>query len=82
MKINKNQAIYAGDELVSEIFNPKAFINCNGKTSEQIANEIIKINNDKDLYNEMVSQPMFNNKNYINEKLDKVRNFLINIIEH
>lgn len=74
--------VYAGDELVSEIFNPKAFINCNGKTSEQIANEIIKINNDKDLYNKMISQQIFNNPNYINEKLDEVRNFLINIIEH
>lgn len=30
----------------------------------------------------MISQQIFNNPNYINEKLDEVRNFLINIIEH
>lgn len=74
--------VYAGDELVSEIFNPKAFINCNGKTPEQVANEIIKINNDKELYNDMISQQIFNNPNYINEKLDEVRKFIINIIEY
>lgn len=73
--------VYAGDKFVSKIFNPKAFINCNEKSVDQIVEQINKINNNKTLYDEMISQPMFNDSNYIENKLSEVKRFLINIIE-
>lgn len=73
--------VYAGDKFVSKIFNPKAFINCNEKSVNQIAEQINKINNNKELYDEMISQPMFNDSNYMKNKLSEVKHFLINIIE-
>ena len=74
--------VYNGDPLITEIFNPKSFINCEGKSIEQIVNEINNVSNDETLYKEMISQPMFNNQNYILDKLSEVKRFLINIIEN
>ena len=40
--------VYAGSENVTKWFNEKAFINCNGLTTEQSIDKILTIYNDKD----------------------------------
>ena len=76
--------IYYGSDYVKEIFDEKSFINCNNLSNEEILNKIIEIDNDDQLYNEMLNtQPLldldiqnkFNNKLY-----EFIKNILLNNI--
>lgn len=49
--------IYWGDETVVEEFNPKAFINANGMADDELLGIVAKIDGNKDLWCEIVSQP-------------------------
>ena len=50
--------IYWGDPGIENIYNPKAFINCNKYSSiDEILNIIKEIDNDDEKYIEMVTQP-------------------------
>ena len=54
--------IYWGNPLVSQEFNPKAFINCNDYQNFNDVIEVVKnIDNDDDLYLEYLSQPYLPN---------------------
>lgn len=49
--------IYWGNPLVEEEFNPKAFINANKLNDQELLKTISVVDNDDDLYEEMVNQP-------------------------
>lgn len=52
--------IYWGDETVSKLFNPEAFINCHDYPDmKSVAEEVARINEDDDLYIHMISQSIF-----------------------
>lgn len=72
--------IYYGSDYVKEIFNEKTFINCNNLSNEEILNKIIEIDNDDQLYNEMLNtQPLLDLD--IKNKFDKkLSDFIINIL--
>ena len=54
--------IYWGDPTIEETFNPKAFINCHNFPSlEEVVEEVKRIDNDDDLYRQMLSEPWFPN---------------------
>ena len=50
--------VYWGDPSVAESFNPKRFINANDMTLDQVLETVRKIDNDDNLWCEMVSQPV------------------------
>ena len=72
--------IYYGSDYVKEIFNEKSFINCNNLSDEEILNKIIEIDNDDQLYNEMLNtQPLLDLD--IKNKFDKkMYEFIKNIL--
>lgn len=73
--------IYWGDEQCEEIFNPKAFINVHKyKNLNEVLERIKEIDNNDELYLEMLSQPALISKqeNYTNKML-QLEDFLLNI---
>ena len=70
--------IYWGAERITEWFNQKAFINCNGMNEQEILEKIKEVDNDKDLYDYMIHQnPLkfdFDYYEYFVKKLDKFIN--------
>ena len=74
--------VYFGSSNITEIFNPKAFINVGDFSSFDAAiDRILEIENDDELYLEMLRQPIFNNPKYPQEKYDELENFLCHIID-
>ncbi len=59
--------IYWGDPQITEYFNEKAFINANGKTIEQVIEEVKRIDNDDDLYMEMLLQNPIKDRTLLSE---------------
>lgn len=56
--------IFWGDKTVNRDFNSKCFINCNDfKNFNEVIKRVIEIDKDDKLYEEMLSQPWYNNKN-------------------
>lgn len=54
--------IYWGDPDIGKIFNPKAFINCHDfQTLEEVVEEVKKVDQDDELYRQMLSEPWFPN---------------------
>ena len=52
--------IYWGNPLIEADFNSKAFINChNYKSFDEVVDVISKLDNDEELYNNMLMQPAF-----------------------
>ncbi len=75
--------IYWGDPLIENFFNPKAFINANNKSFDEIVKIVEHIDNNDELYCEMISQPHLTEQqkeNFINEK-EKFQQFLANIFD-
>jgi len=67
--------IYWGDPDVDLVVNPKCFINCNDFTSlDEVLQKIKEINNNDDLWCEMVSQPWFTEKQ-IKERTRRNKNY-------
>lgn len=74
--------IYYGSDSVSEIFNPKAFINISDFDSWAEAIEFIKkIDNDDDLYLDMLSQPILNEKHYFSKLEKDLEEYILHIFE-
>ena len=52
--------VYWGDPLISEQLNPRAFINCHDfKSMEELVERVRKIDEDDNLYKQMLSEPWF-----------------------
>ena len=74
--------VYYGSSNISDIFNPKAFIDISDYPSFDAAIEkILEIENNDGLYLEMLRQPIFNNPKYPEEKLSEVEQFLCHIFD-
>ena len=74
--------IYWGCENINEIFNENAFINCNGLTELEILNKIKEIDENNDLYNDMIHEYPFKYKsiNYEDFFFEKICKFIENNI--
>ena len=74
--------IYWGCENINEIFNENAFINCNGLTELEILNKIKEIDENNDLYNDMIHEYPFKWKsiNYEEFFFEKICKFIENNI--
>lgn len=53
--------IYWGSDRVTEEFNEKAFVNANKLSGQELLNRIIEINEDDELYQSIISEPVFPN---------------------
>lgn len=74
--------IYWGDPDVTKEFNPKAFVNLMDYSSIDEGIEVVKkIDQDDELYNEMVSQRALINQNSMEKSIDELEAFLINIFD-
>lgn len=74
--------IYYGDPNVTKIFNNKSFINVsNYKNKEDLIEKIKEIDTNDDMFLEMINQPVFKDQGYIENKIEELDKFLINIIE-
>lgn len=52
--------IYWGDPDIGEVFNTKAFVNCHDYDSlEEVVDRVKEIDQNDELYKEMISQPLF-----------------------
>ena len=70
--------IYWGCENINIIFNKNAFINCNGLSNEEILNKIKEVDNNDDIYNDMIHEYPFNYKsiNYEEYFFEKICKFI------
>jgi len=75
-KIAGNIPIYYGDKSVSQDFNPNCFINAVDMSDEELVQRIVELDQSDQLYNDMVSQPIFNEK----VSLDSVKEFMFEIL--
>jgi len=74
--------IYYGNPDVSKIYNPKAFINLmDFDNLEDALEKIIEIDNNDELYIQMLMEPKFLDENYIENKYNEFRQFLYNIFD-
>ena len=74
--------IYWGCENINEIFNENAFINCNGLTEQQILEKIKELDEDDNLYNDMIHEYPFKYRsiNYEEFFFEKLYKFIENNI--
>ena len=70
--------IYWGCENINEIFNTNAFINCNGLSNKEIIQKIKEIDENDSLYNDMIHEYPFKDKNINYEEYfyKKICNFV------
>ena len=61
-KIAGNIPIYYGDETVCKDFNPKSFINTVNMSDEEMIETIKEIDTNRELYDRINSEPLFENK--------------------
>ena len=74
--------IYYGDYTVDEFINPKSFILIRGeKDMKEKIKYIIKIDNNDDLYREIIKEKIFNDENIIKTSEKEYYDFLLNIFE-
>ena len=77
----KTVPIYYGNPHIADEFNEKAFINAHKfKSWEEVVEEVKRIDNDDELYLEMMRQPAFV-PGVVKEKHKELEDFLSNIIE-
>lgn len=74
--------IYWGCENINEIFNENAFINCNKLTKIEILNKIKEVDENDDLYNDIIHEYPFKYKsiNYEDFFFEKICKFIENNI--
>lgn len=78
----KTVPIYLGDCDIDEIFNEKAFINGHKFDSlEAIVERVKEIEENPQLWLEMVSTPCFNDPDYSKKKMAELDSFLRNIMD-
>lgn len=69
--------IYYGSNTVTDIFNSKAFINCNDFNSMNDVIEFIKkVDQDNSLYLEMMNQNIFITPNYVSEVITNFEKYI------
>lgn len=74
--------VYYGSSNITEIFNPKAFINVGDYPDFDAAiDKILEIESNDEMYLEMLRQPIFNNPKYPQEKYEEVERFLCHIFD-
>ncbi len=74
--------IYYGDPRVTEIFNPKAFINVRDyKDWESVIARIIYLDTHDEEYLDVLNEPVFCDKKYIEKFNNGLEAFLLNIFE-
>jgi len=75
-KIAGNIPIYYGDKTVDQDFNSSGFINAVNMNDDELIEKIAEIDASDNLYNEMLSQPIFDKK----PSLDDVTTFLSKVL--
>jgi hypothetical protein len=75
-KIAGNIPIYYGDKTVCEDFNPKSFINTVDMSDEEVIETIKKIDTNKELYDRMNTEPLFENKISLEPLIKNLNNIL------
>ena len=74
--------IYWGDPNITEVFNPKAFINCMDYASEgKAAEAVAKIDSNQKLYESMTMEEPFLDPYYVDHCYEALEKFLKNIME-
>lgn len=73
--------IYWGNPEVEKEFNSRAFINCNNKSLDAVLNEIIQVDNDQDMFIEMLCENRYVVKDYESMMLKKLEDYLVHIVE-
>lgn len=72
--------VYYGDPYISTIFNPNAFINVSDYNSiEEAIERIIELDQNDDLYLQMLNQPVFNDPDYPYRLEKEFEEFLVHI---
>lgn len=73
--------IYWGDPLINEIINRNSYINLNEfENIEQAVSFIKRIDQDKNLYENIQRQPAFKDSEYVRKKEKEIEEFLLKII--
>ena len=71
--------LYWGAPDIEQEFNPDSFINCNGKSTDEILNIVKDIDNNKQMYAEMLKSPIFQNnsrgKKYYDNNYEIMKKF-------
>ena len=74
--------VYFGSKNITDIFNSKAFINCNDYDSfDEAINDIIRIDNDDSAYIAMMREPIFVDDDFPQRLLTDLESFLVNIFD-
>jgi len=74
--------VYYGSSNITDIFNPKAFINVGDYESFDAAiDRVLEIESNDELYLEMLRQPIFNTPRYPDAKYAEVEEFLCHIFD-
>ncbi len=69
--------VYFGDPHIGDVFNTKAFINCNDYNSfDEVIERIIELDNNDDAYISMMNEPIFLDSEFITKKLDEYDSFI------
>ena len=82
-KLGNSIPIYLGDKFIGRDFNVKSFINGDGFNNyKNVIKKVIELDNDDKLYEEMLSQPLFNNKDDVQKAERKIGKRFKEIIEN
>lgn len=74
--------VYYGSDNVTDIFNPKAFINCSDYASfEEVMERIKELDQDDEKYLEMLRQPIFVDPDYPQRLLDDLEAYICHIFD-
>ena len=74
--------VYYGDPHVTDIFNHKAFINCNDyKSFEDVIKRIQWLDTHDEEYIKMINEPVFRDKEYLSKLKKGYEEFIIHIFE-
>lgn len=72
--------VYYGSPSVNEIFNCNAFINCSDFDSfDDVIKRVIEIDQNDDLYLDMINQPVFVDENYKSNILNQLEKYILYI---
>ena len=74
--------IFFGNKNINSDFNENAFVNCHSFSSiEDVVNRIIELDNDDDLYLDMLTSSPLVNDDYAKDKYYALEDFLYNIFD-
>lgn len=74
--------IYWGSPYIGEIYNEKAFINCyNYNSFDEVIERVKEIDNNDELYLQMLREPAFKNPKSVEEWKDELAEFMRQIVE-